>query len=204
MPATLERLGGTGGGEHPQHQPHVAGTGGVANGGRNGMNGNGNGTASGCSSATNGGIPVRQHRPNRMRSFSSGSSTGGDPQQRQYQQPGLSLGKPGPLVLSEGALATPAEHVMKETFLERGRRKVEAPWLDDDVGGPGGGGGGIRLDEELDEDDRPEAAERRRVEAAAELQRQKEQEEWDRAFEEELMQTGLPEDVVAACVYQIL
>lgn len=51
---------------------------------------------------------------------------------------------------------------------------------------------------------RPEAAERRRVEAAAELQRQREQEEWDRAFEEELMQTGLPEDVVAACVYQIL
>lgn len=51
---------------------------------------------------------------------------------------------------------------------------------------------------------RPEAAERRRVEAAAELQRQKEQEEWDRAFEEELVQTGLPEDVVAACVYQVL
>lgn len=51
---------------------------------------------------------------------------------------------------------------------------------------------------------RPEAAERRRVEAAAELERQKEQEEWDRAFEEELVQTGLPEDVVAACVYQIL
>ena len=49
-----------------------------------------------------------------------------------------------------------------------------------------------------------EAAERRRVDAAAELQRQKEQEEWDRAFEEELVQTGLPEDVVAACAYQIL
>lgn len=42
------------------------------------------------------------------------------------------------------------------------------------------------------------------MEAAAELQRQKEQEEWDRAFEEELVQTGLPEDVVAACVYQVL
>lgn len=42
------------------------------------------------------------------------------------------------------------------------------------------------------------------MEAAAELERQREQEEWDRAFEEELVQTGLPEDVVAACVYQIL
>lgn len=50
----------------------------------------------------------------------------------------------------------------------------------------------------------PEAVERRKEEAAAELQRQQEQEEWDRAFEEELIQTGLPEDVVAACVYQIL
>lgn len=42
------------------------------------------------------------------------------------------------------------------------------------------------------------------MEAEAEANRQREQEEWDRAFEEELMQTGLPEDVVAACVYQIL
>lgn len=49
-----------------------------------------------------------------------------------------------------------------------------------------------------------EAVERRRIRVATELQRQKEQEEWDKAFEEELVQTGLPEDVVAACVYQIL
>lgn len=50
----------------------------------------------------------------------------------------------------------------------------------------------------------PEEEERRRALAETELQRQKDQEEWDRAFEEELMQTGLPEDVVAACTYQIL
>lgn len=62
----------------------------------------------------------------------------------------------------------------------------------------GGPGFGLQMEQS------PEASERRRVEAAAELQRQREQEEWDRAFEEELMQTGLPEDVVAACVYQIL
>ncbi|CAN0181466.1 unnamed protein product, partial [Ectocarpus fasciculatus] len=201
MPATLERLGGAAG-EKTQRQQTITMGSGSNNGGASSSMKNG---SSSSSSRSNGvGHQIRQHRQHRTGSFSSNSSVGESQQQQQQQQQqqetNLSL---EPLMLSEGALATPAAGV-QETLLERGRGQVEAPWLDDNGEGGGGGRPALRLEQELEEDDRPEAAERRRVEAAAELERQREQEEWDRAFEEELVQTGLPEDVVAACVYQIL
>ncbi|CAN0023811.1 unnamed protein product [Ectocarpus sp. 12 AP-2014] len=208
MPATLERLGG-GAGEKTHRQQTLT----MGSSGRNGGGGGAgiaaatsgivknlavNGSGSSSISRSNGvAHQTRQHRQHRTGSFSSNSSVG---ESQKQQEANISL---EPLLLSEGALATPAAGV-KETLLERGRGQVEAPWLDDNGDGGAEGRPALRLEQELEEDDRPEAAERRRVEAAAELERQREQEEWDRAFEEELVQTGLPEDVVAACVYQIL
>ncbi|CAN0499634.1 unnamed protein product, partial [Ectocarpus sp. 8 AP-2014] len=191
MPATLERLGGGAGEKMQQRQQTLT----MGSSGKNGGGGSGggiaaatsgsvvknlavNGSGSGSSSRSNGvAHQTRQHRQHRTGSFSSNSSVGES--QQQQQEANLSL---EPLMLSEGALATPAAGV-KETLLERGRGQVEAPWLDDNGDGGAGGRPALRLEQELEEDDRPEAAERRRVEAAAELERQKEQEEWDRAFE---------------------
>lgn len=124
MPATLERLGGAGGDQHHQQQQERH--------------------------SNSSGAPGKSLLANRARSFSSGSSVG-ESQQQQQHPPSLSLETPVPLVLSEGALSTPAVEI-KEAVLERGKGKIEAPWLVDDDGG-GERGLGLRLEQELDEDD---------------------------------------------------
>ena len=130
MPATLERLGGAGG-ERQRHD------------------------------SNSGGVPAKSSvRPNQAGAVSSDSPIGDSQRQRQHQHqrpPNLSLETPVPLMLSEGALSTPAVDI-KEAVLERGKGKIEAPWLVDDnrdgeAGGSGGGGLGLRLEQEPDEDD---------------------------------------------------
>lgn len=154
MPATLERLGG-GAEEKTQRQQTLTM-------GSSGKNGGGGGIATGSSggvknlavkgsdssSSRSNGVAhqTRHHRQHRTGSFSSNSSVG---ESQQQQEAKISL---EPLMLSEGALATPAAGV-KETLLDRGRGQVEALWLDDNGDGGAGGRPALRLKQELEEDD---------------------------------------------------
>lgn len=160
MPATLERLGGGAGERTQQRQQQAMTMGSSSNSGGGGAGGATatsssvknlavNGRSSSSSSRSNGVAhhQIRQHRQHRTGSFSSNSSVGES--QQQQQETNLSL---EPLMLSEGALATPAAGV-KETVLERGRGQVEAPWLDENGEGGAGGRPALRLEQELEEDD---------------------------------------------------